>query len=401
MILIISETDQIIGADEEFLEDKGLDYIKESFPSMSVFLLQSENGSFNFEYNDKEYNVTKYPIIMDNTNANIYLFSAQNQINTITNSSNKSLEQNQNIENESEISLETSQANFAPVSNEHDNLILSQNDEPTLNNELELGLDLSDNIQSSSNEAESNLSQNDEPTLNNELELDLGLSNNQPNIENSSNELNLGLDLGIEPTTPTNIDVSITKEEIKKDLQQASNDLGIDNDTLEEFFRDFKQQLRDEKDIFFKAIQNQDYETLHKSAHKLKGVALNLRLSKFGELLKNSDDLAKNQTNINEIKKIIENIYKVIDEDDENTQKSSITIETNLSLDDKNILLKSILDFLNDIKNKDINTIKKEILNAYNIIPIKEFKEVENINNTAEITSFVENLIENIKKEIK
>jgi len=523
MILIISENDQIIGADEEFLEDKGLDYIKENFPSMSIFLLQSENGTFNFTYNEKEYIVTKYPITMDITNANLYCFETpkdnmetqpnqetqpiiepkkdnndslntpfleENEISSLdslkqTNSEDSLANQELNFEsappsndsnnemeldlgitppsndsnNEMKLDLDlTSPSNesdneveldlgITPSSNESNNeveldlgITPPSNDS---NNEMELDLDLTSPSNDSNNKVELDLGltppsndSNNEVELdlglnspsndsNNEVELDLDLtspsndSNNEmeldlgltPPSNESDNEVELDLDLGFDSLTESKgIDIgvdgsndgviSISKEEIEADLKQASQELGIDNATLQEFFKDFKQQLVDEKEIFLQAIKNKDYETLHKSSHKLKGVALNLRLNKFAELLKNSDNLAKEKADITKIQKIIENIYSAIGENKE-TENSFITIETNLNDDEKTILLKAVVNFLGEIQTKDLESIKEEILNAYNIVPIKEFKDIEKIDNLNEANNFITNLIEKIKKEIK
>ena len=49
MILILSETDQILGADEEFLKGDSLENLKTSFPSMTIFSLQSETNNFKFD----------------------------------------------------------------------------------------------------------------------------------------------------------------------------------------------------------------------------------------------------------------------------------------------------------------------------------------------------------------
>ena len=370
MILIISENDQIIGADEEFLEDKGLDYIKENFPSMSIFLLQSENGTFNFTYNEKEYIVTKHPITMDITNANLYCFEIPKD----------------NMETQSN---QETQPIIEPKKNNNDSLntpFLEENEISSLDTLKQTNSE--DSLANQELNFETASPSNDS---NNEMELDLDLGFDS--LTESK-----GIDIGVDGSNDGVI--SISKEEIEADLKQASQELGIDNATLQEFFKDFKQQLVDEKEIFFKAIENKDYETLHKSSHKLKGVALNLRLNKFAELLKNSDNLAKEKADITKIQKIIENIYSAIGENKE-TENSSITIETNLNDDEKTILLKAVVNFLEEIQTKDLESIKEEILNAYNIVPIKEFKDIEKIDNLNEANNFITNLIEKIKKEIK
>jgi HPt (histidine-containing phosphotransfer) domain-containing protein len=49
--------------------------------------------------------------------------------------------------------------------------------------------------------------------------------------------------------------------------------LGIDEKTIYKLFEEFLTQLKDEKSIFYTALKNKDYKTLHEVSHKLKGVS--------------------------------------------------------------------------------------------------------------------------------
>jgi len=522
MVLIISESDQIIGADEEFLENSSLEEIKEKFPSMSIFTLQSSIGEFDFNYQDKTYIVNKISIIMDEINANIYIFNDKNS--SISSVSNETLEENiqtiENLNNNLDIPISNNDTTTSSTDSSLDmELDIPENkdndeksSETTVENNLDLGLTLSldndtttpstdssldmeldipenkdNNEKSSETTVENNLDlgltlsldndtttpstdssldmeldipENKDEKINlsldiepkedenktnetkkdededeeNNLEIDITLCNDTNLEDDKSLEIDLNntkeelqfpkLDLGLDllnqtPSTPkldlgldninttsdnsetldlglkhTKHSFSITEADVQKDLEQASRELSIDNDTIKEFFKDFTNQLKDEKEIFMDAIKNKDFDTIHKSAHKLKGVALNLRLSKFANLLKQVDELAKANKNIEEIEDMLVNLYDAIEEDD----GTRLTINIYLPPEEKEILLKSLLQFLEE--NRHNSNIKEDILNAYNLIPVEELKEIESCDDK-NINKFIENLIKKVKKEIK
>ena len=91
MLLIISENDQIIGADNEFLQDSSLEELKLNFPSMSIFSLQSQNNEFEFELNSNIYSVIKHQIVCESQIAFLYEFKTQNS--SIKNNLNQSLKE--------------------------------------------------------------------------------------------------------------------------------------------------------------------------------------------------------------------------------------------------------------------------------------------------------------------
>ena len=384
MILIISENDQIIGSDEEFLNGDSLETLKENFPSLSLFALQSESveNVFDFEYNSILYIVNKHKIVIDSENAYLYLFAkSDSQIDKNDHDEKAILPVN---ENPIELGLE-------PIKDE----IQNEPEQPKQDsNDLDLGFD----------EPEAQTS-----TTEPELDLDLGTTSEEPKEEAS---LELGLDSEPEqPKQDSNDDeelpFKISKEEIQKDLEQASKDLGIDTDMLMEFFNDFKQQLLDEKDTFLTAIANNDYETLHKSAHKLKGVALNLRLTKCGDLLRTTDDLSKQQEDLTKISKLLNTIYasltdrpilENIDSVNEDVDNTVLELDKELSLKDKKVLFKTLYDFVESIKSLDESSLKEQLKAAYALVPLKSLNQLDDIE---DINEFVDKLQKSLRKEIE
>jgi len=500
MILMISENDQIIGADDEFLGGDTLENLKTTFPSMQVFSLQTGNDEFEFELNGKDYIVKKLKIILDNGPANIYQFN--NEYSAKINSTDTNVMQNLEIEevkiespeksdklsiDNNSLNLDANSLSFEQIASEpiqelsiddtpnetptqelsfDDNLLgndllnadnnsltldstpepiqeLSIDDTPneTPTQELSFGDNLlGDDLLNSNNnsltldstpEPIQELSIDDTPKIDidngltieidSEPSLDLEISDETPIQESSTNELDisndLSLDLGIEENknddmpsldfgfdnmeeSSEHIDIEISKDDIKIELDNASKELSIDMDTIQTFFKDFIQQIFDEKDIFFNAITNNDYDTLHKSAHKLKGVALNLRVNKFASLFKSIDDLAKEHKNIKTIDNILNNLYQVL-EDLEQSSNNGLTINKVIADDEKLMLLNAFNQFLDTIKQKDAQTIKKELLNSYQLIPIEKIKKVQELNKDNEIINFVISLQEQIKKELR
>ncbi len=67
--------------------------------------------------------------------------------------------------------------------------------------------------------------------------------------------------------------------------QQASEDLGLPLELIIEFTHDFIVQAHEAEEIFFDACKKGDIDTIHRTAHKLKGVASNLRIVPLAETL--------------------------------------------------------------------------------------------------------------------
>ena len=68
-------------------------------------------------------------------------------------------------------------------------------------------------------------------------------------------------------------------------IQQASSELGLPEELIEEFIEDFIQQAIEEKQTFIDVCKKGDIDKLHKTAHKLKGAAANLRIVPLADTL--------------------------------------------------------------------------------------------------------------------
>jgi len=86
---------------------------------------------------------------------------------------------------------------------------------------------------------------------------------------------------------PTDFASSSEDEEgVLFDPKAAAEALGLPTDLILEFTNDFITQCHDEKENFQKAVEAGDLETINTTAHKLKGVAANLRIESLRDLLK-------------------------------------------------------------------------------------------------------------------
>lgn len=74
-------------------------------------------------------------------------------------------------------------------------------------------------------------------------------------------------------------------EKILFNPSEAANALGLPESLIIEFVHDFIKQAREEKTNFIQAFENKDLQTINEIAHKLKGVAANLRIEDMYELM--------------------------------------------------------------------------------------------------------------------
>ena len=154
--------------------------------------------------------------------------------------------------------------------------------------------------------------------------------------------------------------LSLNKEEANKliaqELQKASQDLGIDYKTIHDLYLDLLKQIKEEKENLYNAIEKKDYENIHKIAHKLKGAALNLRLSKLAHILKYIDEESKAKKPIEEIRFLVDKFYNFV---------SKLETKNNKEIPEsiKNLILLTIKDYLatqNEKKfKKDLKYIEK------------------------------------------
>ncbi|ACM92934.1 hypothetical protein NAMH_1272 [Nautilia profundicola AmH] len=165
--------------------------------------------------------------------------------------------------------------------------------------------------------------------------------------------------------------LSMNKEEFNKatieELKKASEELGIDYKELVEWHDQLIDQFKDEKSAIYKYINKKDYNKLHESYHKLKGAALNLRLSKIALVLKKLDELSKSKEDIEKIKKITDDFYKLIENEAinlaEETKKEEEKEQTAAKPDKyiEDIILKTIQTYLSTQNEAQFQKDKKYI----------------------------------------
>jgi len=154
------------------------------------------------------------------------------------------------------------------------------------------------------------------------------------------------------------------KELIKNDLNQAKDELGINDEMANEFLRELYKQIENERSTFLKALKNGDYDAIHKTAHKLKGAALNLRLSKLAYILKIIDEKSKQGVSIETLKNLINKFYEFFSKISEiktfTTSKSSIPKEIQQLIKQT---LKEYLETQNEKKFKKDKKYIEKLLN--------------------------------------
>jgi HPt (histidine-containing phosphotransfer) domain-containing protein len=165
-------------------------------------------------------------------------------------------------------------------------------------------------------------------------------------------------------------------EIIKEELSIATKELGIDENLANELFEDLLNQIINKKEALFKAIENKDYESIHKIAHFLKGASLNLRLSNLAFIFKTIDEESKNKTDIDVIKDIAVKLYDYIAPliNKEIKSNKEIIIEPKI----KNFVINTIRYYLETQDEKKFHQDKKHIEKLLNI-KIDSLNELEKI----------------------
>lgn len=172
------------------------------------------------------------------------------------------------------------------------------------------------------------------------------------------------------------------KEIINKELETAIKELEIDKDLANELLEDLLTQIKNKKEELLKALDNKDYEKLHKIAHYLKGASLNLRLSNLAFIFKTIDEEAKNKTDINKIKNIIDKLYiyisPLIDNNITITKEQHTKKEISIDPKIKNFVINTIRYYLETQDEKKFQQDKKHIEKLLNV-KIDSLNELEKI----------------------
>lgn len=166
-----------------------------------------------------------------------------------------------------------------------------------------------------------------------------------------------------------NLNKNEFNKEMSEELKKASNELGIEFEELVNWHNQLIDQIKDEKDYIYKYINKKDYTNLHESYHKLKGAALNLRLSQIALVLKKLDELSKDREDIEKIKQITDDFYTLIESEtvtmtSQTEQKPAPEKTENGNSQNKhieNIVLKTIQSYLNTQNEMQFQKDKKYI----------------------------------------
>ena len=157
------------------------------------------------------------------------------------------------------------------------------------------------------------------------------------------------------------LDKKEIKEKLTEELKKAAQELNIDTDTIKELFEELLKQIQENKEPFYEALQNKNYEKMHSIAHSLKGASLNLRLANLGLILKYIDEKSKDKVPIEQMEMLVNKFYNFVDKipDNKNDIESFNQIDENI----KNLILQTIENYLetNNEKQfkKDLKYIKK------------------------------------------
>ncbi|MEO1927870.1 MAG: hypothetical protein ABGX26_04200 [Nautiliaceae bacterium] len=242
---------------------------------------------------------------------------------------------------------------------EDDNLI---KEEPSLNPD-DLLTTPKEDISTEKNSEKEKENIEEEPTtdsldFSNQEPLKEPLKQNEINLGEESEEIEISFEDDLDEIKEIlELSTAEFNKLIEEELQKASNELGIDIKDLRDWYLQLLEQIQEEKSTIYKNIKKADYDALHKNYHKLKGAALNLRLSKIAIILKKLDELSKDKEDINKIKKITDDFYLLF----ENKTKTSSQEKDEITPIKNNFLEKIIIQTIQTyLKTQDEERFKKD-----------------------------------------
>jgi HPt (histidine-containing phosphotransfer) domain-containing protein len=214
----------------------------------------------------------------------------------------------------------------------------------------------------------------------------------KPPFEEPKKEVNLKPEPQIEPKKPEEMEISISFEdefseienmlnltpkeaqkELEEELKTAAKELSIDYDTIYDLKEELFEMLKNEKKSLLKAIHDKNYDEIHKIAHKLKGAALNLRLSNLALILKKIDELSKNKKDIHKIEYLTKKFYDFLEKID-NIEKPKPKVPKEI----KQLILKTIDEYLSTQNEKKFKKDLEYIQRLLNV-KVETIEDLQNI----------------------
>ena len=342
-MIIILRNNKIIGIDRRLLINLNIDLSELGNISSTINILDLKINELKKEpilINGKYYNITKNNIISIE-DIDIYELDETTKTNNI----DTSLPEQPKVSPEpKKIRLETPSI---------------QSDETTKTNDIDIPLTDQPKVSPEPKKIklETPSIQLDETPKANDIDTPLS---EQPKVSSEPKEIEISFDNEIEEIKDLLSNNKEFEKIVHKELQKASEELEIEYEQLLELYDQLIEQIKKEKEYIYKYISQKDYDKLHKSYHKLKGAALNLRLSHLALILKKLDELSKSKENIETISNITTNFYKIIEKNQptqENIKKEQIN----------DIIIKVIQAYLITQNEKDFQRDKKYIEKLLNM----------------------------------
>ncbi len=183
-----------------------------------------------------------------------------------------------------------------------------------------------------------------------------------------------------------------TSEEVVEeyDAEYVAKELGLSLEEVEEFIQDFIVQAKEFKEELYNSAQESDLDTVQKLSHKLKGVAINLKIQEAQDTL----EIINKSSNPEEIKSSLDDFYVLI----EKLSKTDIVQESVLveSEEADELILNEelILDDTQDMleKSEEDLDIEEENLNFAEDLNLEEETVEENLHEAEAELSLEEEL---------
>lgn len=440
MILIISNSDEVVGADKDFLDNFSIDELNEKFGS---YIYEKEYKNESEIYEIESFNVSNYKILVFSKKKNA-IIDFDNLLEVTPNDDNQINIVDSTYIKEAEAAEENNVINL-------DDLLQDKSKDEVDNNLIDLDSIINGDSNSEGTNLEEDSKINNGLDLINESEIkpldlnfdelidndnkpviDIGLSPQEEikdikipkeNVfellkkkkeEKKSQERSLKINFNkSKEIKETKEEVSCvvelfnkTKEDIKKavneEFEKASKELSIDMETLESFFGDIITQLKTGKKSVYKALEESDYDKLNSFAQKLISSLLNLRMTNLAEIFITLDNMLVVHEDISIIKRLVEKIYENLDlflEKEGDIFNEELVIDSNLSKKDRDVRLKLVKNLLESLKDSDFYTIKSKLTPMYTKVPLLQLQAIIDSSNANEAKEKISKLINLINKE--
>ncbi len=177
-----------------------------------------------------------------------------------------------------------------------------------------------------------------------------------------------------------------TQSSFEFDLHAASTELGLALDIVGELVGEFIEQADSHKEELYASVVAEDFDKVHEIAHKLKGVAANLRIEDVSDMFAT----VNRSTDATEILEKLDQLYgsigrlqneMAVEDMSEASNEESVAKEHDLALDDEAVpeIAAAEIDTLDSLSSKDLKLALGEETSEASVEDVEDEEKIEGI----------------------